>query len=514
MNFVRKFWKEWQWWILAGIIILGLGLGLRLYRLTLLPVFVDEAIYIRWAQVMGAEPTLRFLPLSDGKQPLFMWILMFYVRRLSDPLFAGRILSVVSGIGTMLGIFAVSFLLFKNKLVSLIAVVLYALSPFTLFFDRLALVDSMLAAFGIWILFFGILTAQTLRLDVAMITGFMLGGAFLTKSPAIFFVLLLPAVGVFVRKPRDLIKLALLLLVAYGIGCAMYNILRLGPNFNLIKSRNQDYVLPISHLWTNFKDPLIPHIKDVFLYWLPKMGPWPIMVLAAIGLAATAHKKYWKKVLILGLWFLVPIFIQAEYAKVFTARYVLFTLPPIYIFAALSILNRNKIYVVFSSLFIILFVAMSGIFDWYLFTNPAGANLPRGERSGYLEEWTAGDGIREVADYIKDQGPPVKDQKIVVGTEGYFGTLPDGLEMYLNNVPGTVVIGVGLGLKEIPTSLLESKAAGNKTYLVINKSRFEEDPDKLGLRLIAVYPKALRPPGDREYLLKGPQEALLFFELK
>src|SRR3989344_5504345 len=112
MNIVKKFLSEWKWVILGGTLLLFVALFLRLYKLTLIPVFADEAIYIRWAQVMGAEPTLRFLPLSDGKQPLFMWILMFYVRRLSDPLFAGRILSVLSGLGTTIGIFAVSYILF------------------------------------------------------------------------------------------------------------------------------------------------------------------------------------------------------------------------------------------------------------------------------------------------------------------------------------------------------------------------------------------------------------------
>ncbi|PJC29059.1 hypothetical protein CO053_01275, partial [Candidatus Shapirobacteria bacterium CG_4_9_14_0_2_um_filter_40_11] len=38
----------------------------RLFHLTIIPVFCDEAIYIRWAQVMRAVQSLRFLPLTDG----------------------------------------------------------------------------------------------------------------------------------------------------------------------------------------------------------------------------------------------------------------------------------------------------------------------------------------------------------------------------------------------------------------------------------------------------------------
>src|SRR5260221_12413186 len=105
-------------WILSIAVLLGIlvvAFVIRIYHLTILPVFADEAIYIRWSQVMGAEATLRFLPLSDGKQPLYMWVLMFVVRRFSDPLFISRLLSVFCGLGTTIGIFTLTSILFKNK---------------------------------------------------------------------------------------------------------------------------------------------------------------------------------------------------------------------------------------------------------------------------------------------------------------------------------------------------------------------------------------------------------------
>ena len=70
-------------WVL-GLVAAGVYAVTRLYQLTLLPVFADEAIYIRWAQVMKAESTLRFLPLSDGKQPLFMWSVIPFFKLFSD----------------------------------------------------------------------------------------------------------------------------------------------------------------------------------------------------------------------------------------------------------------------------------------------------------------------------------------------------------------------------------------------------------------------------------------------
>src|SRR3990172_12193337 len=104
---MKRFLSKYKKLILLGILILGVAFFFRIYRLTHLPIFADEAIYIRWAQVMRAEETLRFLPLSDGKQPLYMWSVIPFLKIFTDPLFAGRFLSVLAGIATIVGVFLV-----------------------------------------------------------------------------------------------------------------------------------------------------------------------------------------------------------------------------------------------------------------------------------------------------------------------------------------------------------------------------------------------------------------------
>jgi predicted membrane-bound mannosyltransferase len=89
--------KKYNNIILLGILIIILGILLRLLNLNSLPVFADEAIYVRWSQVMQAEPGLRFLPLSDGKQPLYMWLTIPFLKLVTDPLLAGRVLTALSG---------------------------------------------------------------------------------------------------------------------------------------------------------------------------------------------------------------------------------------------------------------------------------------------------------------------------------------------------------------------------------------------------------------------------------
>ncbi len=499
---MKKFFKD-NWIYILGVALILVLFSLRFFHLTILPVFADEAIYVRWAQVMRAEETLRFLPLSDGKQPLFMWIVIPFLKFIGNPLVAGRIVSVLSGLGTMIGVSLLSYLLFKSKKVAMAAGFIYSVSPFLFFFDRMALVDSMLAMFTIWTFILGYLAYTKERLDYAMLAGFTLGGAWLTKSPALFVAIMLPTLWLFIKSPKRLIKVIPLTLATLLIGYGMFNILRLGPNWHMIGSRNLDYVYSINHLLTNPFDPLKPFLLQSW-QWLVMMGPWPLLVLGVFGYFIN-WKKNWKHMIVLTIWFLGPIVVQSEFAKVLTARYILFTIPFLVIIASSILTEERKIIVKAFAFILAFFVAQSLVFDYQLLINPAKANLPRGERSGYLEEWTAGQGIFEASKYLQNFQRDNPDKKIVVGTEGYFGTLPDGLQIYLNNDRSMVIIGVGLNFGDIPESLLASSKAGNLTFLLINNDRFKGDAKKLGLTKIGEYPKAVRPD--------GTHQNLLFFEL-
>lgn len=480
------------------------------------PVFADEAIYVRWAQVMRAEPGLRFLPLSDGKQPLFMWSAIPLLKIFDDPLIAGRLLSVAAGLGTLLGVFILSFLFFKSKRVALISALIYALSPFAVFFDSMALVDSMLTFFSVWVLLFGVLTAKTLRLDYSMLAGFALGGALLTKSPAIYFLIFYPLTFIAAKWPENkkekiihLRKLVMFLIPSFLIAFGMYNIMRLGPNFHMLSIRNSDYVFPLSHILEKPFDPLLPFLHRS-LEWLWIWGPSTLILLVFLGLWE-GKRKFFREVVLLSAWAFFPLLISSEFAKVFTARYILFILPPLAILAGLAFFGKK--YTLFKKLFLGVFIIHALFINIKFITDIEKAPIPRSERSGYLEEWTAGYGIKEVSELVREYRKENPGEKIVVGTEGYFGTLPDGLQMYLNDSPEITVIGVGVDLESVPKSLLESKKAGNKTFLVINNSRLKKSPDSLGLKIIAAYPKAFRKEGTREYNLYGPRENLYFLEV-
>lgn len=515
---MKKLVKEWKGAAVIAFLTLVFAFALRIVNLTRLPVFADEAIYIRWSQVMAAESTLRFLPLSDGKQPLFMWILMTFVDKLSDPLFAGRIVSVMSGVGAIVGIFSLTYLLFKSKKAALIAAFIWAISPFSVFFDRLALVDSMLAMWGVWTAFFAVMTAKYRRIDTALFAGFCLGFAWLTKSPALFFVLLIPTTWLFADwNKKHLLKTVLSLLGLYAVttilGFAMYNLLRLGPNFHLIASRNLDYVYPMSHLFQSPLDPFRPHFDRV-LEWIRILGPFYVLLFAIFSFVSKNVSNQ-KNRLIMLAWFLLPVLANSEFAKVLTARYILLSLPFLAVLAGSAFAENRFFSMKFLYAVLAVFAVHSLAINYLFFTDIEAAPLPRSERSGYLEEWTAGTGIKQVADFIKDKHTANPDMQIVVGTEGYFGTLPDGLQIYLQGVPNVTVIGTGLDFGEVPQSLVDSKKAGNTTYFVANSSRlkFRKPFEEYGLKVIMQIKKADRPDGIREYVQHGPYDTFYLFEL-
>jgi len=474
---------------------------IRTYRLTSLPIFADEAIYIRWSQVMRNEPGLRFLPLQDGKQPLFMWLTIPFLKLFSDPLFAGRLVSVFAGVLTLTGLVFLAPVIGEPLWVGLTAGFLYTLSPFTFFFDRMALADSLLSAFGIWSLIFSFLLARFKRLDVAMILGMILGGGLLTKSPVIFFVLM--AAGVVFgyqlnlkEKKKfltDKLKFVPLLLVSYLIALTIYNILRLGPNFQMIALRNRDYVWPVSEVIRHPWDPLKPHLGDIGRYYSGYLT-WSVFILGILGVFLVLDEANF---LLLFLWWFLPLMAQAFLARVFTARYILFGVP-LFLFFGANFLVR--IWPSFKSrlgrfiYFFLFLILLPGLFFIAnLWHQPEKAPLPRDEFAGYLQDWTAGQGVKETAEYLKALP---REPGIVVGTEGYFGTLPDGLQIYLEGEKDITAIGVGYPIKTIPEPLVNAKEAGDQVFLLVNQSRFLM-ADEAGLRLIKEYPK----PGKDKLLL-------------
>jgi 4-amino-4-deoxy-L-arabinose transferase-like glycosyltransferase len=506
MNLLNKYSKDFLIWLL---LILGFFF-LRLVNLTILPVFVDEAIYVRWTQILSSDPAQRFIPLSDGKQPLFMWVAAPFVKFLTfDPLFATRLVSVLGGFLGMIGIWFAAYELFGNKKVGYLASFLYAVIPFLVFYDRLAVVDGFLTAVGVWVFYLGILLVKTLRLDVSLILGMVLGAGLLTKSTAIFYVILFPFnLFIFDFKKKfwkiRIVKICGLYLISLSIAFVMYNILRLSPLFYLIGQRTGDFILTPKEALNDPIHRIAPRLITEIPLWLGQYLTWPVFVAGLFFLLYYLYKMK-APIWVLFCWFFIPLFAESAFAKGFTARYIVFTAPFLLLIFAYGLeallanflTSKKKVLVYLVPL---LFIPAL-VFDFWLLMDPQKADIPQKERSGYLEEWSSGYGIKEIAAFLKSKP---RNEEILVGTEGRFGTLPDGLQVYLRNSQRITVVGMGQPafINDVPESLKNAAENGEPAYLIVNKSRlFKPAEDDPSLNLIKSFPKAEKPTGSRDQLL-------------
>ncbi len=492
----------------------------RFQNLTSIPVFGDEAIYVRWSQIIKSVETLRFIPVTDGKQPLYMWLMAGIFKLISDPLVAGRTISIFAGFGTLLAIFITTCVVisFKKKNdnvisfifnsikdnfeIGLLSSFIYVFLPFSFFFDRMALPDNLLAFFGIVSILLSLLNAKYKRLDLTLILGGVLGLAWLTKSPAIFFIALSAFTVIFFNYKNY--KSYILAAIASLISFCFYNILRLGPQFNMISLRNKDYVWPITEILKHPLDPLKPHIFDIFHIYNSYIS-LPIIIFSIIGFLLIFLKSKQNKlnlsVLIIFFWWILPLIADAGIAKVFTARYILYTLSPLIILLSIGIFYlltqiKNVTNIFVCCLALILLIILNANLIYKISLNPKTINLPSTE-VGYISDWTSGWGIKDASTYLKSR---TLEKNVIVGTEGYFGTLPDGLMIYTQNTNQLTVFGVGLEFTLIPEKLTIAKNYGDEVYLLINQSRLKLLPAEVQkLTLIKSYDK---PNSDKLLLYK------------
>ncbi|MDD2224575.1 MAG: glycosyltransferase family 39 protein [Candidatus Shapirobacteria bacterium] len=495
------------------ILISGFYFFSRLQNLTSIPVFGDEAIYIRWAQIIQSEETLRFIPQTDGKQPLFMWINAVTLKLISDPLISGRIVSVFAGFGLILLLFFTTaiflnyedkekniFKFIKNSIdkkfySSIFSSLIYCLIPFTFFFDRMALADTLLSFFGLAALLFSFLLSKYPKLDLSLILGAILGFSWLTKSPAIYFIVL--SFVTFLLFNYRNFKLIILPIISSIIAFLIYNILRLGPQFSQIAVRNKDYVWSISEILKHPFDPLNPHLLDTLSLYNQYIS-WPLLIFSLVGLIlllikTKKSKNLNFKYLVLIFWWILPLIANAAMAKVFTARYILFTLPPLIILISIGFLNfLTKIKSnILKFIFIITVFTLNINFIYKISVDPFHQKIYSTE-TGYLSDWTSGWGIKESADFLKQRSQVAN---VIIGTEGAFGTLPNGLQIYCNKVPQLTIIGQGLGFTETPSDLIDAKNHGDEVYLLMNKSRVKIDSNQLNqFKIIKSFDK---PDGDK-----------------
>jgi len=437
MQLIRKY----KWEILVSILLAIAYFILRLLFIDRLPIFTDEAIYVRWAQIALNDASWRFISLTDGKQPMFVWAAMLMMKLVHDSLLAGRLVSVVTGFITMIGLFVLTYELFKNKTTAFLASTLYVFYPFAQVLDRMALYDSMVAMFYVWALYFSVLLVKRIRFDIAYTLGFIIGGGVLTKSSNFFSIYLLPFLLILFNFKQKLAKRKLINFVFFAafasvISYGLYNILRLSPFYEMIGIKNATFVYPISQ-WLH-------HPFVYFLSNLNGLTSWLLQYLTPsylilILLSILFVNKFFKEKIVLLLYFVLPFVALALFGVKIYPRFIFLMSLMLLPLAAWSLemlfgeseklFSKNKLYVKAAKAILLIVVIAYPLYVSTLFAvNPLKAPIADADHGQYVDSWAAGWGVKESISFFKQQS---QNQKIFIATEGTFGLLPEALEMYL-----------------------------------------------------------------------------------
>lgn len=436
MDFIKKYRLE----ILLSVGIIVSYFLIRTASFLSMPIFTDEAIYLRWAQIALNDASWRFISLTDGKQPMFVWLAMVFMKFIEDPLVAGRLVSVFSGLFSLIGLWFLSFELFKNKKVSYLTTVLYVFYPFAHVYDRMALMDSMVGTFSVWALYFSILLIRKVRLDIAYSLGFVIGGGALTKSSNFFSMYLLPFVFILFNFSKNnfqkrFLKAILLSIFAVLIAQGMYLVLKLSPLFQMIETKNATFVYPfsewINHPFTFF----VGNIRGLKDWLFSYLG---ISYLVLIIVSLLSYKQFLKEKLLLIIYFLLPFVALALFGMVIFPRFIYFMslfLLPLAAFGLEEIIGFvNRTLKNYSYSFLVT-VVITLIFTFYpgytcykLIVSPMEAAIASSDHNQYLDNWTAGWAINDTISFFNKE---IEKGPIFIGTEGTFGLMPLSLELYL-----------------------------------------------------------------------------------
>lgn len=478
--------------------------------LTKLPVFADESIYIRWAQLIQDDPTrYAFLSMLDGKPPLYIWMLSIVLRLFPDPLLVGRAFSLLVG---FLMLFVMRGLVREwttKKLPIVLVTIAGTLLPFWFFSSRMALMDELLT------FLIGIAILATLKICfsfqknekvswqwvLTLVASF--GGALMTKTPALFAIPAIAMTPVFFwifqpkanQKMQQLTRMLLWVGIGGVGGCLIFLSLRLTPLFGSLFSRSSDFTFSISQI-------LSGEWRFVILHNIPRFFVWMNAYLSPLWIVAVAAGLLYKKSRIpvlyfslCGILFAGPLIVLG---KILWPRYIL---PSAFFFTVASVYGVQSIledwkYKTFGYLLLAFALLACWRFIWPSYTNLAAIPFVIEDQSQYLTDWPAGFGNAEVRDFIRERAAVLpSDKRIYVLTEGSFGTLPDGLLMYFHHDPileRVEIDGIGVSVGVIPPQYVEA-AKTNEVYYVVNSHRFGLH-DPLTVEEIFAVPRPLSGP--------------------
>jgi 4-amino-4-deoxy-L-arabinose transferase-like glycosyltransferase len=392
----------------AALLLIG---SLAFVHLLALPVFEDEGSQVRWIwRVIEAGEWLA--PFGDGK-PLEAWPMVPLVWLGFDPLTAARALHVLAGmIGAVLTYRLA--LHFSVRSTAFVSGALFAICPFVVYLQRLALSDMFMCAAGVWVLVNVVsfieaptgrhATTLALGLVLAAFCKFPVGFVFLASLP--LALLLMPAP----ERQRLLARPALTKAIAAQIpATCLASAVLLAAFLRLQRGQSPGFgiqdLLGIGLGYYEGIETAMGVGRPTLIGELTAQLSWPVMVIGLIGLIAGSVLNDWRQRWLIAVG-AIPLLAIGLLASFWFSRYLLFTLPPLIVasvagWRALAVRAgpwRRPLELGALALCVGIMARQSAL----LIVDPSAANWSPVDRFQYFEGPGSGFGYPEAAQFVRE----------------------------------------------------------------------------------------------------------------
>lgn len=404
----------------------------RLINLTKLPIFNDEAIYLDWGFRETHREGFLYYSLYDGKQPLLMWIFGIMESVFSNPLFAGRIVSVIAGFLTMLGIFKLAKTFFTEK-IALVSILLYIIIPIFSFYDRQALMESSVAAVGIWAGYFLLKGFKENFFKNSILAGLILGIGFFIKSSSLIFSIVYVVLTLVFFSISKKVKIIENLFIAIGVFILSISLLIINPQFWSTLTLNSRYSLTFNEILTfpfsHWLQSILANTEIGFFYLTPLL-----FLVSVFGIVQIILKKNNFQILFLSFFLLVfsiaTLAVRAPGDRYIVSFLPFLVIPVAYVFSL--VFNKNKLTgVVFA---VVVLIVPFGLTVLQIADPPSYLSLTlkytRYNNATYLQGVTSGYAVSETINYFNNLS---KSEKLIIAVGENTGNPESAIFTYFSN---------------------------------------------------------------------------------
>jgi len=381
----------------------ALYLATRLPGLALLPAFLDEVLHVRWALLLSQGERSWDATWKWGRA-LTIWLGALVSPWAHDLLVANRLVSVALGGLTLYATVSIARRLLGPR-AALVASVFYALCPFTLFHDRMALTEAGLAAFTALTLLFSVCLAESGSRPFAALAGLAAVLAVLVKAIGLL-ALGIPVLVVAVLGPLRARTSALVLAYAVALPPSLVAFRRFAA------TENAQHMAELFTGGGALAGRLAASLAEA-LGWLWTWSTPPLAGLAVAG-AVLGLALRDRKLLLLAILALYPVAAFSVALSWRMPRYYLPAAVPLVLLAAAAVDRaaawaasrwrepaRAHAWLAAAFAFAALVPALR--FDAALWTDPARAGFPAADRFQYVVGWPSGYGVRDTERLVREE---------------------------------------------------------------------------------------------------------------